>query len=443
MIDFSKQIKFLIESWSILFCLFSATVILIGAKMARKTKIYFLSIFLGVAVVQGLNITRTIFESFPAQPERSFLYLITFGEYLFGYALSSVFTLFLLFLIRTESTRKLTKAYIAAGAIFSTAAILLTVSQFTGILYYLDADLTLQKGPFYVLSLFPVLAALAMDSILLIRFFDLLPGKTAVFLSCCVIFPLTALSIQPYTKGLSPLSISFTLSAIILLILVWNNQSDRYLRKEREAAQMRSAIMVSQIQPHFLHNSLTSIAQLCEKDPKTAKNAVIFFSEYLRGNMDSLKEKNPIPFSRELDHLKHYLYLEKMRFGEYLELVLDIHAIDFKLPVLSLQPLVENAIRHGIGMREDGGKITISSLERPDHYEVRITDDGVGFDVSASPPKNEQHIGIQNVRKRLETMCGGTLTVTSTPGLGTTTTILIPKEVHHENTRSRRRTSST
>lgn len=90
----------------------------------------------------------------------------------------------------------------------------------------------------------------------------------------------------------------------------------RYQEMQNEMLQMRVSIMVSQIQPHFLYNSLTSIAQLCEKEPSKAKKATIEFSEYLRRNMISLKEKSPVPFESELKHLETYFSLEKMRFGD-------------------------------------------------------------------------------------------------------------------------------
>ena len=202
----------------------------------------------------------------------------------------------------------------------------------------------------------------------------------------------------------------------------------RYQEMQNEMLQMRVSIMVSQIQPHFLYNSLTSIAQLCEKNPSKAKKATIEFSDYLRRNMNSLKEKAPVSFESELKHLETYLSLEKMRFGDELNIEYDIQASDFLIPSLTVQPLVENAVKHGVGMKEDGGTVTIATREYDDRYEVIVSDDGVGFDTSKKPNDGRTHVGMENVRNRLKTMCNATLNIESIVGIGTKATITIPKE---------------
>ena len=201
-----------------------------------------------------------------------------------------------------------------------------------------------------------------------------------------------------------------------------------YEHMQKELYEARVAIMVSQIQPHFLYNSLTSIAMLCTKDPKRARTATINFADYLRGNMNSLKERNPVPFKQELAHLKKSLMLEEMRFGDLLHIEYDIQCSDFLIPQLSVQPLVENAVKHGVGMKEDGGTVTISALETADSYRVEVKDDGVGFDPSVPKNDGRSHVGMENVRSRLKEMVNGRVEITSEPGKGTTAVIIIPKE---------------
>ncbi|MGN0597875.1 MAG: sensor histidine kinase [Ruminiclostridium sp.] len=106
----------------------------------------------------------------------------------------------------------------------------------------------------------------------------------------------------------------------------------------------------------------------------------------------------------------------------------DVRCDDFLLPVLSVQPLVENAIKHGLMGLESGGSVTVSAFETDSDYCVQVRDDGVGFDVNLTLD-SKQHIGISNIRERLSAICEGTLTVESTPGSGTTVSIRIPKEV--------------
>jgi len=200
-------------------------------------------------------------------------------------------------------------------------------------------------------------------------------------------------------------------------------------RAEKEAYEAKVAVMASQIRPHFMYNALTSIAMMCQIDPETAQEATITFAKYLRGNMDSLKQTKPVPFEVELEHLKKYLYIEKLRFGKKLNMEYDIQATDFKLPMLSVQPLVENAVKHGVGMKKKGGTVTIISRDTGDAFEVIVKDDGVGFDTNA-PKKDDgrSHVGMENTRSRLKEMCGGTVNIESTVDVGTTATIILPKE---------------
>ena len=203
-------------------------------------------------------------------------------------------------------------------------------------------------------------------------------------------------------------------------------------RAEKELYEAKVAVMTSQIQPHFMYNALTSIAMMCQIDPETAQEATVTFAKYLRGNMDSLKQTKPVPFETELEHLKKYLYIEKLRFGKKLNVEYDIKATDFNIPMLSVQPLVENAVKHGVGMKKKGGTVTISTRETDSAFEVIISDNGVGFDTSA--PKADDgrsHVGMENTRSRLKQMCGGEITIQSTVGEGTTATITLPKEEQH------------
>lgn len=139
-------------------------------------------------------------------------------------------------------------------------------------------------------------------------------------------------------------------------------------RTEKELYEAKVAVMTSQIRPHFMYNALTSIAMMCTIDPETAQEATVTFAKYLRENMDSLKQTKPVPFAQELDHLKKYLYIEKLRFGKKLNIEYDIQATNFVIPLLSAQPLAENAVKHGVGMKKKGGTVKITSRETDTAY---------------------------------------------------------------------------
>lgn len=202
---------------------------------------------------------------------------------------------------------------------------------------------------------------------------------------------------------------------------------NRLIQLEAELRESQMSIMLSQIQPHFLYNALNTIQYLCRTDPETAADAVGDFAAYLRGNMDSLKQMRPIPFELVLNHLEHYLAIERLRFPD-VSITYDLKETNFRLPVLSVQALVENAIRYGVGKKAGGGSIVISTWKDDAGYHVSIVDDGVGFDTSAPLDGSRSHIGIENTRERLATMCGGILEIDSEPGVGTSAVITVPLE---------------
>lgn len=201
-----------------------------------------------------------------------------------------------------------------------------------------------------------------------------------------------------------------------------------FSEKEKELSENRVAMLLSQIQPHFLYNILVIIKQLCVENPKEAEETVTEFSGFLRNNLDAINLKKPIRFERELQHVHDYLALEQKRFADTIAVQYDIGATDFELPALTLQPLVENAVRYGLREKGDAGTIWISSEEDKKNFVVTIRDDGAGFDPNEKKQDDRVHIGIENVRGRLEAMCNGNLHVESKFGEGTEIKIEIPKK---------------
>ena len=195
---------------------------------------------------------------------------------------------------------------------------------------------------------------------------------------------------------------------------------------EAELKESRISIMLSQIRPHFIYNTLGTIERLCLKDPQMAFELVRNFSLYLRGNLSELDSVAPIRFSDEIKHVQHYVNIETVRFPDIIvEYQLD--SADFAIPAISVQPLVENAIKHGLMPLESGGKVVIRSYETKTHFYVEVKDNGVGFDTSVVVDKKE-HIGMTNIRERLKAIVNGELIVESAVGVGTKATIMIPKE---------------
>ena len=195
---------------------------------------------------------------------------------------------------------------------------------------------------------------------------------------------------------------------------------------EAELKESRVAIMLSQIQPHFIYNTLGTIERMCLKNPEKAFELVRNFSLYLRGNFSELDSVTPIRFAEELKHVEYYVNIEKVRFPD-MNIEYDVETTDFVLPALSVQPLVENAIKHGLMRLETGGTVLVRSYETDTHFCVEVKDDGVGFDTKL-PIEEKTHVGLRNIRGRLKAMVNGELMIESQINTGTRAVILIPKE---------------
>ena len=194
-----------------------------------------------------------------------------------------------------------------------------------------------------------------------------------------------------------------------------------------QLAESRISTMMSQIRPHFIYNTLGSIEQLCKLDPPKAGELVHNFAKYLRGNFGELDNPKPIFMSQEMQHVHYYISIENVRFPD-MTFTFEMNSEDFKIPALTVQPLVENAIKHGLMKLTSGGTIHVVSYETDKSYCISVVDDGVGFDVGALH-EDRTHVGIRNIRERLKVMVNGKLEIESTVGVGTKVLITIPKEV--------------
>lgn len=301
------------------------------------------------------------------------------------------------------------------------------LSVWNGMFFTITDGNIYQRGEWFWLSQLLPFLMYAVDICIFAAYRKKLSRKDFRILSSYIALPLAAELIQAFNYGIALLNAGVSLSLLIIFVNIQAERELRMERQEKELAEQRIDIMLSQIQPHFLYNTLTTIRRLCDKDPQQAKDAIREFSLFLRANMMSLKSKAPIPFEQELTHVKNYLALEQQRFQQRLTIVYDIKCRDFSLPPLTVQPIVENAVRHGILKREDGGTVTIRTWETKEAYFINVEDDGVGLS-EADERDGHVHIGIENVRGRLNALCGGTLNLQSKADMGTTATIAIPKE---------------
>ena len=193
--------------------------------------------------------------------------------------------------------------------------------------------------------------------------------------------------------------------------------------------ETQSYLMQSQMKPHFIFNTLGALRTLIINSPKEAYDMTTNFSKYLRANIGTIDSAEKILFSQELDHIKAYVAIEKVRFKDRINVVYDINCESFSIPPLSVEPLVENAIKHGICKNIKGGTVKISSHELDDKYVITVEDDGVGFDTSIldDNENNSKSIGLKYIILRLKEISEADFQITSEIGKGTKATIYVYK----------------
>ena len=147
----------------------------------------------------------------------------------------------------------------------------------------------------------------------------------------------------------------------------------------------------------------------------------------MRGNFREPHHQKTILMSQEMEPVRHYVSIENVRFPD-MTFSFEMNSGDFLLPALTIQPIVENAVKHGTSKKQGVSSLYISTRETADAYEIVIRDTGAGFDVDHLPDNEHKHIGISSVRQRLTNLCNGTLSIESTVGEGTTAIIRIPKK---------------
>ena len=273
----------------------------------------------------------------------------------------------------------------------------------------------------------PALIVELMVFWLLLRYRKAIGRQTTFWFSFLIFFPWTANAVEYFIHGLN-LRSPFLMISLLIIYVIIHVELDKKVQEQQEIIlQGRLKLTIERIKPHYIYNVLSSIYYLCDSDPKKAQSAIGLFSDYLRSTFSTLDRNENVPFEWELDLVRNYIGLEQMRFSRPFHVSYQVEATNFLLPPLSLQVIVENAIKHGLKDRDQTGEILISSTEEKDDYHVLVKDNGSGFDTDIFF-RNNPNTALSNIRDRLAIQCGGSMIVTSTPGNGTTVELLIPKE---------------
>ena len=291
------------------------------------------------------------------------------------------------------------------------------------------------RGPLYPLIPLPILIILLLNLAGALRRRKLLSHKT--FLSYLIaVLPLTvALTVHLFIDVFALIDLCIVICGLSMYGLILSDQIEQDLRHQKEIARQQleianqnASIMVLQMRPHFIYNTMTSIYCLCNQDPQLARQVVLDFTTYLRKNFTAIASAAPIPFSSELEHTRAYLAVEQAQYEDSLFVEYDTPHTWFRVPPLTLQPIVENAVKHGRDPFAGPFHISIRTRKTDTGSEIVVADDGRGFDPADD---GELHIALRNIQQRLEIMCGGSLTITPNEEGGTVVTVTVP-DTHEE-----------
>ena len=406
--------------------------LLIG-YLERGTRRFLVAFFGAVNVYALVILVRTLIQYQVGQEWAVLSRIAFFVQAL----LSATLTMLLMgFLLRQSGEERWWTCweFRLSAVLWGIYVVLLVSTQHTGATYMVHDDNSYTRGPYFPLLMVPPLIIMAINAHALWRRRGRLSPRQRFAFATYILLPTVAMLVQTAFPGIHLIVFSTVVAALVMFFNIVGDQVERGYLQQEENARLKIDILLAQIQPHFLFNSLTTIKYLCRKDPELAERAVTDFSSYLRHNMDSLTVDHPIPFEEELEHVRVFLSLQTLRFGNELQVVYDLACTDFAIPTLTLQPIVENAVFYGVRRSESGsGTVTIRTRRLADRVEVSVMDDGPGFVNEALPDDaGRSHTGIHNVRERLQRVCGGELAIESVVGEGTTATIVLPQEGNAE-----------
>ncbi len=322
---------------------------------------------------------------------------------------------------------------------------LLVFTQFTTYIYYVTPDNVYYRGPYYPVLLVPTIALMIINLMGLYNRRNLLSKKERDSLLVYFLVPAVCMLIQMFSYGIFMIVFGTSVAVTYMFVMILTDQLEKTVEQQVKIREQQLRIQTLQIRPHFIYNTMSNIYYLCEMDPKKAQSVINDFTTYLRNNFGAVAKSGLIPFSQELEHTKAFLAVVKARYEDLLLVEYDTDYTAFRIPPLTLEPIVENAVKHGLDPESAPLYILIKTVQSQGgvHIIVENTGDSSPFSDKPlpspgsdgdTPPfpgifneNDEIHLGLFNVSQRLKTLKNGTLTITPKDGGGTVVTIWLPE----------------
>ena len=380
---------------------------------------FFLSYFFVLLLSSVCVLVEMILHAYPV-PGTAILGLL-FLETLLASLLLPMQTTYLLHCCgESLRTSKHLRAVLGLWAVF---LVLLVSIPFVDGFVYFTPEYGYTHGPLYPLFLVPSITIMLLNFVGTLRHRARLSRKTFLSFIIAQVPMVITLMVNLFIDAEPIFDISYVLSALAMYSLILSDQIEQDRRHQREIAHQRTSIMVLQMRPHFIYNTLMSIYSLCRIDPQKARQVTMDFTNYLRRNFNAVASDSAIPFSKELEHTRAYLAVEQAQYDDMLVVDYDTPFTQFRLPPLTLQPIVENAVKHGMDPDGEPLNISIRTRHTDSGIEIVVEDTGPGFDPEG---ESKPHTTLTNIRQRLQMMCRGEMTITPREGGGTIVKVTIP-----------------
>ena len=302
--------------------------------------------------------------------------------------------------------------------------VLLIVIQFTNNFYYVTDDNVFVRGKLWWLWLVPLVLMMVLTIAALMKRRNQLSKKYFVALLIYLVPMTLSIIFHMFLHVEVFIVFGMALLALVMFGLILMDNIEKYRRGQREIARQRAGIMVLQMRPHFIYNTMMSIYYLCKQDADKAQQVTLDFTTYLRRNFTAIACEEPVPFDDELKHTQAYLAVEQAQHEDHLFVEFDTPHTKFRVPPLTLQPLVENAVKHGMNPDAEPLHIYVKTRKTAAGNEITVENDGPDFNPAND---NEPHIALANIKERLKMMCGGKLEIAPRENGGTVVKVIIPK----------------
>lgn len=426
-----------LELFGAIFCFTAAIYLVISRSVIKKQYRALACLEAAIGVMLFFDTVAWFYRGVPGETEYVILTVVNFINFLANAVLPVFYSIYILLSMRGEKSGSKFVDVITGLSLIALAFI--AVSQYNGFLYRIDPNTNLyERGPgFDILTVLFILEML-VGIMFIYKYRENIERPRRIALMSFIVLPLVASLIQVFVYGYSLSNIACIISGLIMFGQALQDNAKTMIAKEifikkqsDELMDMRTKIALSQIKPEFLYDTLNSIYTLCDSDTDRAKEVIVHLSNYLRQDIESIDAENLVSFEKELNHTMVYLELEKTRCPGRFTVEYHTKASSFNLPALTIQPLVENALTHGIYKLppEEKGKIKISSEKGYGYVKITVSDSGVGFDLDKLNQEKgmaRDLAGLQNVKNRLKIMEDAELHIKSKEGEGTTVEIIVP-----------------